>query len=173
GAQPASPAPGRPPAAPTPDRVLAKQQAVPPADPAPVAAGAVAEAPVFTLDPPAAEPVSPKAAPKAARRAGEPKPSKDAAESGPREAKKTGPAPAAPEQRVAALRELPENIQREIPALTINGYIYASNPADRSVLINNRLLREGEQVAPGLTLERMQPREAIMNYRGYRYRLSY
>ncbi|MDB5764669.1 MAG: hypothetical protein JWQ21_3664, partial [Herminiimonas sp.] len=78
-----------------------------------------------------------------------------------------------PESRVAMLRELPENIQREIPALTISGYIYAGNPADRSVLINNKLLREGDQVAPGLTLEKMMPKEAILNYRGYRYRVSY
>jgi general secretion pathway protein B len=77
------------------------------------------------------------------------------------------------EPYVPALRELPANIQREIPALTVGGYIYASKPAERSILINNRLLREGEQIAPGLTLEKMMPREAVLNYRGYRYRVPY
>lgn len=81
------------------------------------------------------------------------------------------PAPAEP--RVANLRELPQNIQAEIPPLVVTGYIYSKNQADRSVLINNKLLREGEQVAPGLVLEKMTQKEAVLNYKGYRYRLSY
>jgi general secretion pathway protein B len=82
-------------------------------------------------------------------------------------------APAAPEQPLAGLRDLPEHIQKEMPAMLINGYIYANRPSDRSMIINNKLMHEGEQVAPGLTLEKMLPREAVMNYRGYRYRVSY
>jgi general secretion pathway protein B len=83
------------------------------------------------------------------------------------------PPQAEPAEAAVALRDLPEAIRREIPAMTINGYIYAGKPADRSVIINNKLLREGDQVAPGLTLERMLPKEAVMNYRGQRYRLAY
>jgi general secretion pathway protein B len=86
---------------------------------------------------------------------------------------KPKPAPAAPAESVALLQDLPPQIQREIPTLAINGYIYASNPADRSVLINNHLRREGEQVAPGLTLEKLLPKEMVLNYRGYRYRIAY
>jgi general secretion pathway protein B len=82
------------------------------------------------------------------------------------------PAAAAPE-RIALLQELPPQIQREIPPIAINGYIYASNPAERSVLINNHLKREGDQLADGLTLEKLLPREMVLNYRGYRYRVSY
>lgn len=72
-----------------------------------------------------------------------------------------------------ALRELPEQIQREIPALKIGGYIYSSNPAERSLLINNKLLREGDEVAPGLTLEKMLRGSVVLSYKGYRYRMSY
>jgi general secretion pathway protein B len=98
-----------------------------------------------------------------------------AASSEPQLAGKTEAAPAAasPDDIGVTLRELPSNIQREIPSLTIGGYIYAGNPAERSVLINNRLLREGDQIAAGLTLEKMMPREAVLNYRGYRYRVPY
>lgn len=81
------------------------------------------------------------------------------------------PAPAP--ERIALLQELPAKIQREIPTLAINGYIYASNPADRSVLINNRLRREGDTLADGFVLEKLLPREMVLNYRGYRYRISY
>lgn len=70
-------------------------------------------------------------------------------------------------------RELPEQIQREIPAFTIGGYIYSGNRADRSVLINNRLLREGDEIAPGLALEQMTQNGMVLNYKGHRYRRSY
>ncbi|MGI4847795.1 MAG: general secretion pathway protein GspB [Janthinobacterium lividum] len=81
------------------------------------------------------------------------------------------PSPAS--ARVPSLRELPESLQRDIPAVTINGYIYTPDATERSALINNRLTREGELVEPGLTLERLLPKSAILNYRGTRYSLSY
>lgn len=87
------------------------------------------------------------------------------------------PAPAATPARneptAVALHELPDQIQREIPQLRISGYIYSNNRADRSVLINKRLLRDGDPVATDLTLEKMTPTGMIFNYKGYRYRMSY
>lgn len=77
------------------------------------------------------------------------------------------------EMPVPTLRELPEQIQREIPPLSIGGYLYSGNKADRTVLINKRLLHEGDEVAPGLVLESMLPNGMVFNYRGYRYRTSY
>ncbi|MDQ9169986.1 general secretion pathway protein GspB [Oxalobacteraceae bacterium R-40] len=76
-------------------------------------------------------------------------------------------------EQVAALRDLPAHIQRSIPPISVGGYIYSTKPAERSILLNNRLVREGEQVASGLTLERMMPKEAVLNYQGQRFRLSY
>lgn len=75
--------------------------------------------------------------------------------------------------QIAALRELPEHLQRSIPPLSVGGYIYSANPAERSILLNNRLVREGEQITSGLTLEKMMPKEAVLNYQGQRFRLSY
>jgi general secretion pathway protein B len=80
---------------------------------------------------------------------------------------------AADEPRIVTLRELPQDIQSQIPPLTVNGYIYADKPADRTVLINQRLLREGEQVAPDLRLEKLMPSGMVLNFRGHRYRTSY
>ena len=116
------------------------------------------------------EPV-PKAAPppaKPVRKLGERAPGELAAAS-----VAAAPAPARAPERIALLQELPAQVQREIPTLAINGYIYASNPADRSVLINNRLRREGDTLADGFVLEKLLPREMVLNYRGYRYRVSY
>lgn len=79
----------------------------------------------------------------------------------------------ASEQRAVALHELPAAIQSEIPALHITGYIYSANKADRTVLINKKLLREGDRIAPDFMLEKLTPTGMVLNYKGYRYRTGY
>lgn len=80
---------------------------------------------------------------------------------------------AAPEEPVVNLRDLPEPIQRAIPPVTVGGYIYSKNAADRLLLVDKVLRREGDEVAPGLLLEKLQPKEAVFNFKGYRYRVPY
>jgi general secretion pathway protein B len=91
----------------------------------------------------------------------------------PAPAKASVPAPAAPEEKLPSLRELPEAIQRLVPPVTFGGYMYSMNPADRLLLIDKTLRHEGEEVAPGLVLEKLLPKAAVMNYRGNRYRVPY
>lgn len=81
--------------------------------------------------------------------------------------------PQAVDTDLALLRDLPESIRRGIPSISVGGYIYSPSPAGRSMLLNNRLVREGDQLASGLTLERMMPKEAVLNYQGQRFRLPY
>ncbi len=81
--------------------------------------------------------------------------------------------PAVAEDTYPLLRELPEAVQRDVPAVAVGGYIYSKNPADRLLLIDKILRREGEEVAPGLVLEKLQPKAAVMNFRGTRYRVPY
>ncbi|SFU68626.1 general secretion pathway protein GspB [Pseudoduganella namucuonensis] len=88
---------------------------------------------------------------------------------------KSKPAPAVDEAEETAqlLRELPEPIQRIVPPVTMSGYMYSRNPADRLVLIDKVLRREGEEVAPGLVLEKLQAKAAVFSFKGYRYRVPY
>jgi len=79
----------------------------------------------------------------------------------------------APEDSVRTLQQLPDAIQREIPKVVFGGYIYSPDPAERLLLVDKMLRREGEEVAPGLVLERLLPKAAVMNYRGTRYRVGY
>jgi general secretion pathway protein B len=79
----------------------------------------------------------------------------------------------AADEQLLTLGQLPQQIQQEIPVLTVGGYIYSDNRAERSLLINNKLLREGDEVAAGLRLEKMTPHAAILDYKGYRYRIGY
>ena len=85
------------------------------------------------------------------------------------------PPPAAPfnKNRVVTLRELPEEIQKEIPTLAVGGYMYSDRHADRMLLVNKELYHEGNKVAPGLTLEKMTSDAAVFNYKGYHFRISY
>ena len=85
----------------------------------------------------------------------------------------TSPAAAPEEEKLPSLRDLPEPIQHAVPSLVFGGYMYSNNPADRLLLIDKALRHEGEEVAPGLVLEKLLPKAAIMNYKGYRYRVPY
>jgi general secretion pathway protein B len=80
---------------------------------------------------------------------------------------------AAPDDVTQTQRDLPEPIQRSIPQIAVGGYIYSKNPADRLLLIDKVLRHEGEEVAPGLVLEKLLPKSAVFNFKGYRYRLPY
>lgn len=170
----------RPPApAPALQVASAPAQAAAPAAPvaAPVPPAAVAlPAPVAPAEP--EEPVKPKAAP-SPEKAKAPAPKQEAPRAEPVEAAAETPRPVvvasapAPEDNIGPLQSLPESVQREIPKLSFGGYIYSPNPAERLLLIDKMLRREGEEVAPGLVLERLLPKAAIMNYRGMRYRVAY
>lgn len=165
-------------AAPTPPAV--SQKTVPPIAQAVVPEETVPPVPQQTAQP---EPAKPKPEPAPVKKKkSEPPPAIAApAPQATASKKENAPAAAAPpaavapaaEPRLPGFRDLPANIQQEIPALTVGGYIYSSIAAERSLLINNRLLREGSEISHGLVLEKMLPKEAVLNYKGYRYRVPY
>ena len=145
-----------------------------PAHPAPPAARKAGAAPQGGADAPAS--TVPAAAPAAAGApvaatpvAGTPAAGAPAATS-PRTAAVPSPSP---EDSLPYLRQLPDAIQREMPRVSFGGYMYSANPADRLLLIDKTLRHEGEEVAPGLVLEKLLPKAAVMNYRGIRYRVGY
>jgi general secretion pathway protein B len=80
-------------------------------------------------------------------------------------------APAGQDDHVQSRLDLPEPIQRAIPPITMGGYMYSKNPADRLILIDKVLRKEGDEVAPGLLLEKLLPKSAIFVFRGYRYKV--
>jgi general secretion pathway protein B len=154
--------------------------------PASVPAPAAAPAPARTLEvsAPPAPPARPSErvpvrAPEPAPAAALPAPSRPAPEAhtvAPAPVRNPAPAPAAapaPEDGLPFLQQLPEAQQRDIPRVTFGGYMYSSNPADRLLIVDKALRHEGEEVAPGLVLEKLLPKAAVMNYRGTRYRVAY
>ena len=136
--------------------------------PAPAAARAAAPSAALPATAPAVQVRMPTPAPAAvaavpARAAGSPAAGSPVA----------GSPAAAPEDSLPFLQQLPASVQGGIPRVAFGGYMYSANPADRLLLVDKALRHEGEEVAPGLVLEKLLPRAAVMNYRGVRYRVAY
>jgi len=75
----------------------------------------------------------------------------------------------AQEQKAIPMDELPLQIQREIPAMTVQLHAYSSAPSERLVSINSIRLREGGSLMLGLRLEQITPDGMIFSYKGYRF----
>jgi general secretion pathway protein B len=74
--------------------------------------------------------------------------------------------PAAP--RPLPLAELPAELRREMPPMSVGGSIYSDSAASRFVMINGQVVREGEAAAPGVVLERIGPKAAVLRWRDLR-----
>ncbi|MDP9108044.1 MAG: general secretion pathway protein GspB [Pseudomonadota bacterium] len=75
--------------------------------------------------------------------------------------------------RVPTLAQLPDALQHELPPLAVGGSMYSDNPADRMLLIDKRLFHEGDEVAPGVVIETLLPKAAVLRYKGNRFRLVF
>ena len=82
------------------------------------------------------------------------------------------PAASSPD-RLLSLAELPADVQRELPKLTITGGVYSPTPAQRLLIVNGQVLGEGAEAAPGVLLEQIRPKTAVLNFRGFRYGVPY
>ncbi len=75
-------------------------------------------------------------------------------------------------QKIVALEDLPPEVRQELPPMAISGFTYSEEPKQRIVGINDRLLQEGQNLAPGLKLEQIGPDGLVFSYRDYRFRKS-
>ena len=167
-------APAAPPAAATDSAPAATPAPASAPAPAPVAVAAPPAAPVAVR--PAPAPVrapEPAAPPVRVAEAARPAPRAEPAPAAPEPAALAAAAPPAAEESLRSLQQLPEAVRREIPQVAFGGYIYSPTPGESLLLVDKMLRREGEEVAPGLVLERLTPKAAVMNYRGTRYRVAY
>jgi general secretion pathway protein B len=71
---------------------------------------------------------------------------------------------------VLGFSELPEALRRKLPALAVSGYSYAEEADARMVVINDRMLREGDDAADGVRVERIGAEGVILRFKGYRFR---
>lgn len=68
---------------------------------------------------------------------------------------------------------MPAEIRRELPSLQVGGSVYSDDPGSRLLILNGQLFHERDQIQTGLVLEQIRAKSAILNFKGYRYQISY
>lgn len=62
------------------------------------------------------------------------------------------------------LDELPVEVRAALPELSFAGHVYSDAPRKRLIIINNRIVREGDLIANGLFLEKIDREGVILRY---------
>jgi general secretion pathway protein B len=90
-----------------------------------------------------------------------------------------GPAPAvaaAPPPAAApatATAPVTTGLPPDAPKVSISGGVYSPNPAQRMLIVNGQVFNEGSEVAPGLVVDKIEARTAVLRFRGARYTVAY
>jgi general secretion pathway protein B len=158
-------APAAVPAVPSP-AAPAAPAALPAAVPAPAPLPAPAPTPAAVPAPPASPPPPPAPAEPAAPPAVEPKPEHQELPAPP------PPESPPPDGRIVELAELPAAVRGEIGEVRLAAHVWSEEPSLRLVSVQDRILREGAEVRPGLRLEEITPEGAVLGFRGYRFRIG-
>jgi general secretion pathway protein B len=117
-----------------------------------------------------AAPTPAEPAPAAQQAPSEPAPAPPAAAN----AAAPGGAPAAATAtEVRSFAELSPEDRARLPAVNVSGSTYSKNPTLRMLIVNGKVVQEGGEIAPGLTLETIGQRSAVLNHQGLRYRIGY
>jgi general secretion pathway protein B len=70
------------------------------------------------------------------------------------------------------IADLPEDVKRDLPPITFAGHVYSSSKSQRSVMLNGKKMREGEEVTQGLVLEQITVDGVVLRAQGYRFKLG-
>jgi general secretion pathway protein B len=82
--------------------------------------------------------------------------------------------PSQPAEATAMRREqLPEDVKRNLPPLAVGGSMYSPEPSQRMLILNGRVVREGDTVGPDLVLESIKLRSAVLRYKEQRFEIAY
>ena len=76
------------------------------------------------------------------------------------------------ESTIIDFHDLPESIKLQLPAIIVSAHVYSSNPAQRSIVINNNFMEEGDYVLDGLILIEITSNGAIFNFDGTMFNYS-
>lgn len=74
--------------------------------------------------------------------------------------------------RVLDLEELPAQIRAELPKLLVSGHVWSEEPSLRLLSVDDQLLREGGEAAPGVSLREITPKGAVFVFKGWRFRVA-
>ncbi|MCD9527363.1 general secretion pathway protein GspB [Photobacterium carnosum] len=72
-----------------------------------------------------------------------------------------------PKSNVIPLGLLPNTVQRLLPKMNFNQHIYSSTPTKRWVKVNGHERHQGDIIAPGVKLVKIESRDVILTFDGY------
>jgi general secretion pathway protein B len=81
--------------------------------------------------------------------------------------------PAVTVSRIYTMSELPEEIRRQVPNISVGGSMYSPVPANRILFINGTVFHEGDKLAPDLVLQQIRLKAAVLSFKDYRYLLNF
>ncbi|MCW9013043.1 MAG: general secretion pathway protein GspB [Gammaproteobacteria bacterium] len=73
---------------------------------------------------------------------------------------------------VPHLSLMPDLVQQSIPSMSFAGHIYSSNIAQRSIIINDHSMSEGDTVVEGLEVEQITPNGVVFSYQGQLFKMD-
>jgi len=73
---------------------------------------------------------------------------------------------------VLHLSEMPSLVQQAIPEMIFAGHVFSSNVEQRSVIINNHYMNEGDVIIGGLKIEQITQSGIVFNYNGQLFRMD-
>ena len=74
---------------------------------------------------------------------------------------------------IPLLQELPEELRRQIPTLTITGAVDSDYPAQRMLLVNGQVLKQGSMLTSDLSLEEIRAHSSVLSLHGTKFRIAY
>jgi len=77
------------------------------------------------------------------------------------------------DDRVYKEAELPDPVRRSLPKLAFGGSSWSSAASSRMVIWNGRVFHEGDTIAPGVVLRRIDRKSALLAAKGYRVEVPF
>lgn len=68
---------------------------------------------------------------------------------------------------------LPESMWAQFPKLNFGGAMHSDNAASRMLIVNGQLFHEGDTVAPGVVLQRIELKSATFRFKGHSHTVQY
>lgn len=76
-------------------------------------------------------------------------------------------------QKLYKFSELPPSVRDSLKKFfTITAYMYSNTPSERKVRINDQMMREGQELEPGIRIEEIVPDGVILTYMKFRFFVS-
>jgi general secretion pathway protein B len=74
--------------------------------------------------------------------------------------------------RIVDFEALPQDVRASFGKLSVSGHIWSEEPGLRMLTVSDRIVREGQEAAPGVRLEEITQDGAVFTARGWRFRLA-